>query len=69
MWRGMTSEPHTAEQQPDHYDAFAEAYARANENGLFNGGTPDRPLWTCLVTSQGGGSWTLAAVLDRSSPI
>ncbi len=32
----MTSEPHTAEQQPDHYDAFAEAYARANENGLFN---------------------------------
>jgi SAM-dependent methyltransferase len=33
----MTSEPQTAEQQyPDHYDAFAEAYARANENGLFN---------------------------------
>lgn len=23
-------------QQPEHYDAFAEAYARANENGLFN---------------------------------
>ena len=32
----MTPEPQTAEQQPDHYDAFAEAYARANENGLFN---------------------------------
>lgn len=32
----MTSEPQTAEQQPEHYDAFAEAYARANENGLFN---------------------------------
>jgi SAM-dependent methyltransferase len=32
----MTSEPQTAEQQPDHYDAFADAYARANENGLFN---------------------------------
>lgn len=33
---GMTSEAHIAEQQPDHYDSFAEAYARANENGLFN---------------------------------
>lgn len=32
----MTSEAQTAEQQPDHYDSFAEAYARANENGLFN---------------------------------
>ncbi|MBT9257384.1 methyltransferase domain-containing protein [Phycicoccus sp. MAQZ13P-2] len=32
----MTSGPQTAEQQPDHYDAFAEAYARANEHGLFN---------------------------------
>jgi len=32
----MTSEPQTTEQQPDHYDAFADAYARANENGLFN---------------------------------
>lgn len=32
----MTSETWTAEQQPDHYDAFADAYARANENGLFN---------------------------------
>lgn len=32
----MTSETQTAEQQPDHYDGFAEAYARANENGLFN---------------------------------
>lgn len=32
----MTSEAQTAEQQPDHYDGFAEAYARANENGLFN---------------------------------
>jgi SAM-dependent methyltransferase len=31
----MTSETRTAEQQPDHYDAFADAYARANENGLF----------------------------------
>jgi SAM-dependent methyltransferase len=31
----MTSETWAAEQQPDHYDAFAEAYARANENGLF----------------------------------
>lgn len=30
----MTSEPQTAEQLPDHYDAFADAYARANENGL-----------------------------------
>ncbi|MER7247276.1 methyltransferase domain-containing protein [Kribbella sp. NPDC000426] len=28
--------PETAEQQPDHYDGFAEAYARENENGLFN---------------------------------
>lgn len=32
----MASETRTAEQQPDHYDAFAEAYARANENSLFN---------------------------------
>ncbi|GAA2498685.1 class I SAM-dependent methyltransferase [Terrabacter carboxydivorans] len=32
----MTSESQIAEQQPDHYDAFAEAYARANEHGLFN---------------------------------
>lgn len=32
----MTSEAQTAEQKPDHYDAFADAYARANENGLFN---------------------------------
>jgi SAM-dependent methyltransferase len=32
----MTSEPQTSGQQSDHYDAFAEAYARANENGLFN---------------------------------
>ena len=32
----MTSETQTAAQRPDHYDAFAEAYARANENGLFN---------------------------------
>lgn len=35
-WRGMASETRAADQQPDHYDAFAEAYARANENGLFN---------------------------------
>lgn len=34
-WRAMTSQTQAAEQQPDHYDAFAEAYARANENGLF----------------------------------
>jgi SAM-dependent methyltransferase len=34
--RVVTSEPQTVEQQPDHYDAFAEAYARENENGLFN---------------------------------
>ncbi|MGO4603986.1 methyltransferase domain-containing protein [Terrabacter sp. 2YAF2] len=32
----MTSELQAAAQQPDHYDAFADAYARANENGLFN---------------------------------
>lgn len=32
----MTSEAKTAEQQSDHYDGFAEAYSRANENGLFN---------------------------------
>lgn len=32
----MPSEPQIAEQQPDHYDAFADAYARENENGLFN---------------------------------
>lgn len=32
----MPSEPQIAEQQPDHYDAFAGAYARENENGLFN---------------------------------
>ncbi len=31
----MTPKAQTAEQQPEHYDAFAEAYARANENGLF----------------------------------
>lgn len=31
----MTPEAQTAEQRPEHYDAFAEAYARANENGLF----------------------------------
>lgn len=36
QWRGMTSESSTAEQRPDHYDAFADAYARANEEGLFN---------------------------------
>lgn len=36
QWRAMTFEPQTAEQLPDHYDAFADAYARANENGLFN---------------------------------
>lgn len=28
-WRAMTSETRTAEQQPDHYDAFPDAYARA----------------------------------------
>lgn len=32
----MSSEPQTAEQHPEHYDAFADAYARATENGLFN---------------------------------
>lgn len=32
----MNSEARPVEQQPDHYDAFAEAYARENENGLFN---------------------------------
>jgi SAM-dependent methyltransferase len=32
----MTSGSPIVEQQPDHYDTFAEAYARANENGLFN---------------------------------
>lgn len=32
----MTSETRIPEQRPDHYDAFAAAYARANENGLFN---------------------------------
>jgi SAM-dependent methyltransferase len=32
----MTSEGRATEQRPDHYDAFAEAYARANDNGLFN---------------------------------
>lgn len=32
----MTSETSSAEQQPDHYDTFADAYARANDNGLFN---------------------------------
>lgn len=31
----MSSESQTAEQRPDHYDAFADAYARANESGLF----------------------------------
>jgi SAM-dependent methyltransferase len=31
----MTSDRPTAEQRPDHYDAFADAYARANESGLF----------------------------------
>lgn len=31
----MTSKARTAEQRPDHYDAFADAYARANEDGLF----------------------------------
>ena len=34
--RGMASELHRVKQDPDHYDAFAQAYARANENGLFN---------------------------------
>lgn len=33
---GMTSETRAVEQGPDHYDGFAEAYAAANENGLFN---------------------------------
>ncbi|NUR05728.1 MAG: class I SAM-dependent methyltransferase [Nocardioidaceae bacterium] len=32
----MTSETRPVEQQSDHYDRFAEAYARENENGLFN---------------------------------
>lgn len=37
----MTDSPvmtsgHAFEQQADHYDTFAEAYARTNENGLFN---------------------------------
>ncbi|WP_022909140.1 class I SAM-dependent methyltransferase [Aestuariimicrobium kwangyangense] len=32
----MTSETPIQEQPPDHYDAFADAYATANENGLFN---------------------------------
>lgn len=32
----MTWEPRPDQQQPDHYDAFAEDYARANENSLFN---------------------------------
>lgn len=32
----MTSQTPTVEQDPDHYDGFAEAYARVNENGLFN---------------------------------
>lgn len=31
----MTSGTQAVEQRPDHYDAFAEAYARANDNGLF----------------------------------
>lgn len=30
-----THETPTSVQQPDHYDAFADAYARANEDGLF----------------------------------
>lgn len=32
----MTAETQAAQQQPDHYDGFAEAYVRANDNGLFN---------------------------------
>lgn len=32
----MTPESRIAEQQPAHYDAFAAAYARENENGLAN---------------------------------
>jgi ubiquinone/menaquinone biosynthesis C-methylase UbiE len=32
----MTSDAQATEQRPDHYDRFAEAYARQNENGLFN---------------------------------
>ena len=31
----MTAKTRIVEQQPDHYVAFAEAYARENENGLF----------------------------------
>lgn len=31
----MTSEARPPQQRPDHYDSFADAYARANENGLF----------------------------------
>ncbi len=31
----MTSEARPSQQRPDHYDSFADAYARANENGLF----------------------------------
>ena len=34
--RGMTSGTPACEQRPDHYDAFADAYARANEQGQFN---------------------------------
>ena len=65
----MTSEPQAAEQQPDHYDAFAEAYARANENGLFNRWYARPAVLDLLGDVAGGGSWTLAAVLGRSSPI
>ncbi|KRE39156.1 methyltransferase [Janibacter sp. Soil728] len=32
----MPSESQIAEQQPDYYDTFADAYTRENENGLFN---------------------------------
>ncbi|MGZ0145673.1 class I SAM-dependent methyltransferase [Kribbella sp. WER1] len=31
----MTSDARTADQEPDHYDSFAEAYGRANDNGLY----------------------------------
>lgn len=52
-WRDMTSETRASEQQPDHFDVFADAYARVNENGLFNRWYA-RPAVLDLLGSVGG---------------
>jgi SAM-dependent methyltransferase len=68
----MTSDEQATEQRPDHYDGFAEAYARENESGLF-GRWYARPAVLDLlgdvagrrILDAGCGSGPLAADLTR----